>query len=112
EGDDGALLFTTHTGSDRLMNGKIEPYSLPGNLRQLRILRMLRDGDGALWLGTDHGVVHVHHGRMDVFARSDGLSADSVGASFEDREGDIWIVTSEGLDRFRELAVATVSVDQ
>jgi PAS domain S-box-containing protein len=112
-GDDGALLFTTRTGIDRLINGKIEPYSLPGNLRQLRIQRMLRDGDGALWLGTaDHGVVHVHHGRMDVFARSESLSGDWVTTLFEDREGDIWIATTGGLDRFRELAVAAVSVDQ
>jgi PAS domain S-box-containing protein len=113
EADDGALLFTTRTGIDRLINGKIEPYSLPGNLQQLRIQRMLRDRDGALWLGTtDHGVVHVHHGRMDVFARSDGLSADWVSTPFEDREGDIWTVTSGGLDRFHELAVAMVSVNQ
>jgi ligand-binding sensor domain-containing protein/signal transduction histidine kinase len=113
EGDDGVLLFTARTGIDRLVNGKIEPYSLPSNLPQPHIYRMLRDRDGALWLGTsDHGVVHVHHGKMDVFARSDGLSGDLVGTLFEDREGDIWIVTTGGLDRFRELAVATVSVDQ
>jgi len=66
-----------------------------------------------LWLGTaDHCVVHVHHGRIDVLAQSDGLSGDSIAGLFEDREGNIWTVTLTGLDRFREFAVATVSVDQ
>jgi hypothetical protein len=31
---------------------------------------------------------------------------------FEDREGNIWVATSEGLDQFRDLAVATYSVKQ
>src|SRR5262249_54765818 len=112
EDDAGALLFTNRAEIDRLINGKVEPFSLPGNLRQLRIEGMLRDHDGGLWLATERGVLHVHQGRTDVFARSDGLSGDWVSNLFEDREGDIWALTINGLDRFRELAVATVSVDQ
>ena len=106
EGDDGGLLFTGFGGIKRLMNGKIEPYSVPGNLQQLRIMRMLRDRDGGLWLGTwDGGVVHVHQGRTDVY--SNGLTGLDVVALLEDHEGDIWVVTSEGLDRFRDPAFKT-----
>jgi len=111
--DDGALLFSTRTGIKRLIASNVEPYALPGRLQQFRFQRMLRDRNGALWLGTaDHCVVHVHHGRIDVLAQSDGLSGDSIAGLFEDREGNIWTVTLTGLDRFREFAVATVSVDQ
>src|SRR4029077_3516311 len=31
---------------------------------------------------------------------------------FEDREGNIWVATIEGLDRFREFAVPTISAQQ
>jgi signal transduction histidine kinase len=74
---------------------------------------ILRDRDGGLWIGTtDRGLVHMHQGRMDVLERSDGLSGDFVERLFEDREGDIWVATLDGLDRFRDLAVPTISVKQ
>jgi ligand-binding sensor domain-containing protein/signal transduction histidine kinase len=113
EDDSGALLITTHTGIKRFVNGKVEPYSLLGNVEPFRFQGMLRDRDGSLWIATAvHGVVHVHQERVDIFTRSNGLSGDAVRYLFEDREGNIWAVTSSGLDRFRELAVATVSVEQ
>ena len=31
---------------------------------------------------------------------------------FEDREGTIWVATNNGLDRFRDFAIATFSVNQ
>ena len=31
---------------------------------------------------------------------------------FEDREGNIWVATVDGLDRFRDFAVPTISVKQ
>src|SRR5262249_15130448 len=51
-------------------------------------------------------------GRTDVYAQSDGLSGDTVSALFEDREGNVWVATWNGLDRFREFAVATFTVNQ
>jgi len=48
----------------------------------------------------------------DLFERSDGLSGDFIERLFEDREGDIWVATLDGLDRFRDLAVPTISVTQ
>jgi signal transduction histidine kinase len=49
---------------------------------------------------------------MDLFTRSDGLSGNSVSQIFEDREGSVWVVTLDGIDRFRDVAVPTVSVQQ
>ena len=47
-----------------------------------------------------------------MFAPSDGLSGEHVLTLFEDREGNIWVATGNGLDRFRDLAVTTFSVNQ
>ena len=74
---------------------------------------VLRDRNGGLWIGTAaHGLVHSYQGKTSLFTREDGLSSDEVLALFEDREGTIWVGTSEGLDRFREWPVTSLSVKQ
>src|SRR5262249_40490666 len=113
EANDGALLIGARSGIRRLVGEKTEAYPLPGRVPQFGIPKLLRDHDGGLWIGTSvRGLVHVRQGRTDVFARSDGLSGDDVYALFEDREGNIWVSTSRGLDRFRDLAVVTIDVNQ
>jgi signal transduction histidine kinase/ligand-binding sensor domain-containing protein len=114
ESDDGALLIATEDGIKRMVDGKAEAYLLPGAApKQFKALRMLRDRNGALWIGTtDRGLLHVHHGRTDVLTQSDGLSGDYINKFFEDREGNVWVATVNGLDRFREFAVPTLSVRQ
>ena len=47
-----------------------------------------------------------------MFSELDGLSGDDIYDLFEDREGNIWVGTINGLDRFRELPVATYSRNQ
>jgi PAS domain S-box-containing protein len=113
EGDNNALLIAMRAGIRRLAEGKSEVYPLPGVGPQFTPNRLLRDRNGGLWIGTaDRGLLHVHQGRTDLFSRSDGLSGDWVGYLFEDREGTIWVATGDGLDRFREFAVPTISVKQ
>jgi signal transduction histidine kinase/ligand-binding sensor domain-containing protein len=114
ESDDGALLIATEGGIRKLVDGKAEAYSLPGTGPQpFKPLRMLRDRNGGLWIGTtDRGLLHLHEGRTDVFTQSDGLSGDYINKFFEDREGNIWVATVNGLDRFRDFAVPTISVRQ
>jgi signal transduction histidine kinase/ligand-binding sensor domain-containing protein len=112
EDDNGALLIAMRGGIRRLVDGKTEAYPLPGAAMQLPT-HLLRDRNGGLWIGTaDRGLVHVHGGKTDVFARSDGLSGDFIQSLFEDREGNIWVATNDGLDRFRDFAIATISVKQ
>ncbi len=60
----------------------------------------------------DRGLLHVHQGRTDVYTQANGLSGDFVTRLFEDREGNIWVATKNGLDRFRDLAVRTISTNQ
>lgn len=113
EDKDGTLLVGWNGGIHRFVDGKTEPYAIPGRTGEIRGRRMLRDRDGSLWIGTyNEGLVHVHDGRTDVFGPSEGLSGDKGSVLFEDREGTIWVATSNGLDRFREFAIATFSVNQ
>jgi ligand-binding sensor domain-containing protein/signal transduction histidine kinase len=111
ESDDGGLLIAQHTGITTLRNGKFEAYPLPAGFQPHRLLR---DHDGGLWIGAlvDKGLLHIHEGRTDLFTPAEGLSDGSVNALFEDREGNIWVATDDGLDRFRDFAVPTISVPQ
>jgi ligand-binding sensor domain-containing protein/signal transduction histidine kinase len=113
ESDNGALLISMRSGIRPLVDGKTEAYPLPEMVGKYTPVRMLRDRNGGLWIGTtDRGLLHVHQGRTDVFGQSDGLSGDYIQKLFEDREGNIWAATVEGLDRFRDFAIPTISVKQ
>ena len=113
EGESGALLIALGSGIRQLVKGKIEEYPLRAVGPQFRPRQLLRDRNGGLWIGTeDLGLVHKHEGRVDVFGQSDGLSGNFIERLFEDREGNIWVSTLDGLDRFRDFAVTTISVKQ
>jgi signal transduction histidine kinase/ligand-binding sensor domain-containing protein len=112
ENEHGALLIATQDGLTQFADGKGETYRLPGAAPRFKPQRMLRDHDGGLWIGTlDRGLLHVHQGRTDIFTQANGLSGNSVTQLFEDREGNIWVATMDGLDRFRDLAVRTMSAN-
>ncbi|HZD47166.1 MAG TPA: two-component regulator propeller domain-containing protein [Silvibacterium sp.] len=102
ESDNGALLIATSSGIRQLVGGKLHASPLPA------AWHLLRDRNGDLWIAAQH-LLHVHQGRVDEFAQSDGLSSDSISAFFEDREGNVWVGTANGLDRFRDLSVVTIS---
>jgi signal transduction histidine kinase/ligand-binding sensor domain-containing protein len=120
--DDGRLLIgISGAGLKRLVADKLEPYPIHSAMNRDALLpdrevdsnKLLRDHDGGLWIGThQRGLVHVHNGRTDVFTKSDGLSGDISCSLFEDREGNVWYASTRGLDRFRELPVATISTKQ
>jgi signal transduction histidine kinase/ligand-binding sensor domain-containing protein len=114
EDSDGTLLISRRGGVDRFVEGRFErKHRFPASLGQLQYLRMLSDRNGNLWLrSSSAGLLHIHQGVVDVFGAVDGLTSDVVRACFEDREGSIWVATSEGLDRFRDVAIATVTTRQ
>ena len=120
--DDGKVLIAIRSaGLMQVIGDKLESYPIRGTVnpnaplpdRDIDSNKLLRDRDGGLWIGThNRGLIHVHHGRTDVFTKSDGLSGNIIAGLFEDREGNIWVSTAEGLDRFRELPIATISTKQ
>jgi signal transduction histidine kinase/ligand-binding sensor domain-containing protein len=113
ETDDGHLLIAMQDGIRELVDNKVESYRIRARGRQFKPANLLRDRDGGLWVGTvDGGLLHVHNGRTDRFARPDGLTGDDILSFFEDREGNVWVATVGGLDRFRDIAVPTISVKQ
>lgn len=114
EDEKGTLVIaTSFAGIRQLVDGNIRPYSLPGFGWPIKEGRLFRDRDGGLWIGTsDRGLVHLHKGRTDVFGQADGLSGDWALSFFEDREGNVWVATTDGLDRFREFPVSTISKKQ
>ena len=113
EDSNGTLVVSARGGVKQLVSGKADAYPLSGVGRQFTPNQILRDHDGGIWIGTnEQGLLHVHQGRTDVFAKFDGLSGDAINALFEDREGNIWVSTLDGLDRFRDFAVPSISVPQ
>jgi len=97
----------------QLAGEQLRLYPLPPGVPRFNSGTLLRDRDGGFWIGTqDSGIVHVHRGRVDLFSESDGLSDNRVESFFEDREGNVWAATANGVDRFRENTVSTVSVKQ
>ena len=111
DGEDGALLVVTRSGTLRVLGETVEV--LPAGLPSVPLRDILRDRDGALWIGThDRGLLHVHRGRVDAFDKSDGFAGQRVSRIFEDREGNLWVATDEGLNRFHDVAAATYSVEQ
>jgi PAS domain S-box-containing protein len=111
--DQGHPLIAIPEGIKQVVNGKILPDDLPNFPKLSDATSLLRDRDGGLWIGTvSRGLVHIHQGRTDTFARSDGLTGDHVTGLLEDRDGNLWVLTRDGLDRFREFAIPTISVSQ
>ena len=122
EGDNGALLMATGRGGPlassvtglidglkQLVGGEIRSYPLPGIPGQFRPTCLFRSRDGSLWIGTAEGLLHLHRGRIDRFSVTEGLSGNFIRSIFEDREDNVWVSTEDGLDRFREFAVPTIS---
>lgn len=113
EDENGRLLIAAEGGIIQLVDGKAVEYPVPAVRSGFQPQRLLRDRDGGLWIGTaDRGLLHVHGGRTDAYTQADGLSGDFVTRLFEDREGNLWVATKSGLDRFRNVAVQTISSNQ
>jgi signal transduction histidine kinase/ligand-binding sensor domain-containing protein len=113
EAQDGTLLVAWNGKLQKFHDGATEAYPLPGITGPIQVRKIFRDHDGSLWLATfSHGLLHLHAERTDVFAQPDGLSGDSIHSLFEDRESNIWVATANGLDRFRNFAVPTLTTKQ
>ena len=115
EDETGQLFLGSSSGVRRFVNGRVESYPSSDPQYRWQVIRMFRDHDGGIWVGTaEHGLAHIHERRRrtDVFSHEDGLSGDYVTNFLEDHEGSIWVATYDGIDRFREYAIPTISTKQ
>jgi signal transduction histidine kinase/ligand-binding sensor domain-containing protein len=83
---------------------------------------MLFDRDGSFWITTvgdglrrapyprllEKAPIGEFSAALEQLTSKDGLSADYITSIFEDREGNIWVATSNGVDQFRDSALAPV----
>ena len=111
--DQGSGLLFASDSLRQIVGTRATVLPLPGLPSSIGAENLLRDRDGGLWIGTvAHGIVHSYAGKTSTFTDSDGLSSNEIYALFEDHEGTIWVATSEGLDRFRQLPITTLTVKQ
>lgn len=98
-------------GLQRLIDGRWQAFDTPAlHGSSLVVTSLLVDRAGALWVGTyDRGIYRILGDVVDHFDRTDGLSGDNVSDLAEDREGNLWVVTAQGVDRFADTPVASVS---
>jgi ligand-binding sensor domain-containing protein len=111
----GRLLMAAQREMRTLTSdGVNQTYPLRLNNSQIQPESLLKDKSNGLWIGTlAQGLVHVHSGKMDSYTPADGLSGGGlVWDLFQDREGSIWVATIDGLDRFHDIAVPTISAKQ
>ncbi len=119
---DGQILVGVRGGGLRQIAGQqVVPYRFRRAVepneqfadRDVKSNKLLRDRDGGLWIGTEGlGLIHVKDGQADTYARAEGLSGNIACSLFEDREGNIWYGSEKGVDRFRKLAVTTLTTKQ
>jgi len=116
-GDGGAGLIAISGAGDRVLlqtNGSgTQAYPIPGVPPLFGAESLLRDRFGALWVGTmQSGLLRVQDGRFTWPQEKSRLSGGFISALLEDREGTIWAGTTNGLDRFRQAAVSTISANE
>jgi ligand-binding sensor domain-containing protein/signal transduction histidine kinase len=115
EDTNGEIWLTRPDGSTRPADeGQI--VSGPKMERKtLDIHTVLRDSNGNTWIGTlGQGLARLQAGfhdgmRMEKYSQFDGLSAARVWCFLEDREHNIWVGTQNGLNRFRDEKINTLT---
>jgi ligand-binding sensor domain-containing protein/signal transduction histidine kinase len=115
EDTNGNIWLTASNGSTRPVNeGQI--ISGPDTeIRSLDIYTVLRDSEGNTWIGTvGQGLARLRAGfregmKMEKYSQTDGLSAARAWCFLEDREHNIWVGTQNGLNRFRDEKIATLT---
>jgi signal transduction histidine kinase/ligand-binding sensor domain-containing protein len=109
---DGSLLVGLGGGGlRRLVAGVWSEYRAKGSVGDRQdVAAILRDHDGGVWIATSaSGILRSLNGATESLGYKDGFSSDTVICLFEDREGNVWVGTTEGLDRFRDIPVGTIS---
>jgi ligand-binding sensor domain-containing protein/signal transduction histidine kinase len=114
EDTSGTIWMTRANGSTLPVNDRQMFVQTGMRTKALDVHTVLHDGQGNTWIGTGQGLVRLRAAspkeqKMETFAQSDGLSAQSVWCLLEDREHSVWVGTENGLNRFRDEKVTTLT---
>src|SRR5467141_3127224 len=110
----GTIWTTRPDGSTRPVNDG-QMFSGTGMIKTLNIQTVLRDTNGNTWIGTlGQGLSRLQAGfhegmKIEKYSQFDGLSAPRVWCFLEDREHNLWVGTQDGLNRFRDEKIATLT---
>jgi signal transduction histidine kinase/ligand-binding sensor domain-containing protein len=107
----GIALAGPGLGLQRIIDGKWASVNI-GDFdgSTLAVVAMLADREGTLWIGTsDRGLFRLRDNHVDHYDRTNGLSSNSVTRILEDREGNLWVATTQGIDRFSDTPVVSLS---
>jgi ligand-binding sensor domain-containing protein/signal transduction histidine kinase len=111
----GDIWLTGPDGSTRPLNEPQTGGTVKLKTKTLDIQTVLRDSNGIIWIGTlGQGLARLPPGfndarRIEKYSQLDGLSAARVWSFLEDREHNIWVGTQDGLNRFRDEKIATLT---
>jgi signal transduction histidine kinase/ligand-binding sensor domain-containing protein len=106
------VWLTRADGFTRPIN---EGQNVSRETKTVNIQTVLRDSNGNTWIGTlGQGLARLPADSNDVrkkerFSQLDGLSGDFVWCLLEDREHNIWVGTQNGLNRFRDEKITTLT---
>jgi ligand-binding sensor domain-containing protein/signal transduction histidine kinase len=115
EDTSGDIWLTSPDGSTQRVNEARTLRRPELDKKNLAIQTVLRDSDGNIWIGTlGQGLVRLQAGfrdgmRTEKYSPTDGLSAARVWCFLEDREHNIWVGTQNGLNRFRDEKITTLT---
>jgi signal transduction histidine kinase/ligand-binding sensor domain-containing protein len=115
EGTNGDIWLTRADGSTRPVSEAQIVSRLDMEGKTLDIQTVLRGSDGNTWIGTlGQGLARLQAGshdgmKMEKYSQFDGLSAARVWCFLEDREHNIWVGTQNGLNRFRDEKITTLT---
>jgi signal transduction histidine kinase/ligand-binding sensor domain-containing protein len=114
--DAGGIIWRTNPGGFTEPLGEAQALSRNGMAtKSFNVRTALRDSEGTTWIGTlGQGLVRLRADSNDVqkiekFSERDGLSDEFVWCLLEDREHNIWVGTQNGLNRFRNEKVVTLT---
>jgi len=115
EDKSGDIWLTGPDGTTRPVNETQTAARSEIKTKLLDIQTALRDSNGITWIGIlGQGILRLQPGSHDArsiekYSQLDGLSAARVWCFLEDREHNIWIGTQNGLNRFRDEKIATLT---
>ena len=102
---DGQVWVTQFEGDriglQRLVAGRLEPFTAPDMPSDLVVTHLLEDREGDLWVGTKTGLLRLERKRIRVYSRRDGLRSDDTLAVAKGADGTIWVGTAEGVSGVR-----------